>query len=301
MPSRAYRLRTKEDAADGVRRIAVGRAEKALERLGSAGEEDLAVAIHGARKELKKLRALLRLVRDELGKKTFGAEDRRYRDAGRLLSGSRDAEVKLETLLELRRGFEELPPGPAGRWEGMLGSEREEMAAAVREETGGKIAEVTATIEAGLEAIRQWPLRTDSWSLLGPGLARAYRDGRQAMKRALAEPSAENVHEWRKRAKDLWYQLRIVEEAWPELLGATVGQAHELTDLLGGHHDLAVLVEDLRSRVDLGDRGPFETAIAERQEELLDAAFGIGRRLYAEKPKAFRRRLERYWLAWRKR
>jgi CHAD domain-containing protein len=119
------------------------------------------------------------------------------------------------------------------------------------------------------------------------------------MKRALAEPSAENAHEWRKRTKDLWYQLRMVEDAWPELLGATVGQAHELTDLLGGHHDLAVLAEDLRSRVDISDRDPFETAIAERQEELLGGASGIGRRLYAEKPKAFRQRLKRYWLIWR--
>jgi CHAD domain-containing protein len=298
MPSRAYRLRAKEDAGGGVRRIAAGRAEKALERLGG-GEEDLAVAIHGARKELKKLRALLRLVRDELGKKAFRAEDRRYRDAGRLLSGSRDAEVKLATLLELRQSFEELPPGLAGRWESMLETGREEMAAAMREETGGKIAEATATIEAGLEAIRQWSPRTDSWTLVGPGLSKTYRDGRQAMKRALAEPSAENVHEWRKRAKNLWYQLRVVEEAWPELLGATVGRAHELTDLLGDHHDLAVLAADLRSRIDLGDRGPFEAAIAERQEELLDAAFGIGRRLYAEKPKAFRKRLRHYWLIWR--
>ena len=108
--SRSYRLKREEGSGEGMRRIALGRAEKVLEELAEAGDGDLAASIHSARKDLKKLRAAARLIRDELGEKTFRAESRRYRDAGRLLSGSRDAEVKLETLagLEERCG-DELP------------------------------------------------------------------------------------------------------------------------------------------------------------------------------------------------
>ena len=245
------------------------------------------------------MRGLLRLVRHELGRKAFKAENHRYRDAGRLLSGSRDAEVKLETLSALLHEFDDLPEGTAETWEGMLETERDELAAAMRSESSGRIAAAIDAIEAGREEIGAWTLHTDSWSLLGPGLSRSYREGRAAMRRVRAEPTTENVHDWRKRAKDLWYQLRIVRDVWPELLGPTVKQAHELTELLGDHHDLAVLSEDLRNRDGLGDRGPFDTAIGQRQEQLLEAALGIGRRLYAEKPKAFRRRAKRYWLAWR--
>jgi CHAD domain-containing protein len=299
MSSRVYRLKTNEDAAAGARRIAAGRTEKALERLRGADDGKLAAAIHGARKDLKKLRSVLRLVRDELGGKTFKAENRRYRDAGRLLSGSRDAGVKLETLLELRHRFEDLPESPGERWEGMLETERDELAAVMRNETAGQIGQAIAAIETGQDAIRQWSLRTSSWALVGPGLARSYRDGRAAMKQVLADPTADNVHAWRKRVKDLWHQLRIVRDAWPQLLGETVDQAHELTELLGDHHDLAVLAEDLCTRDDLLDHGAFEAAIAKRQDQLLGAALGIGRRLYTEKPKAFRRRIKRYWLAWR--
>lgn len=299
MPSRAYRLKTEEDAVAGMRRIAAGRAEEALKRLRDGGEEELAAAIHGARKDLKKLRSVLRLTRDELGRKTFRTEDRRYRDAGRALSGSRDAEVKLESLLALRREFGDLPAGAAERWAGELESERDELAGVVVGEADGRIGEAVAAIEAGRAAIGGWSLKTGSWALVGPGLSRTYERGREAMARALADPSAENVHEWRKRAKDLWYQLRIVGEAWPGPLGATVEQAHELTELLGDHHDLAMLAADLQTRTDLGERAAFETTIERRQGELLGAALGIGQRLYAEKPKAFRRRLERYWLAWR--
>jgi CYTH domain-containing protein/CHAD domain-containing protein len=299
MPSRAYRLKTKEGAAKGVRRIALGRAEKTLERLEGIDGDDLAAAVHGARKDLKKLRGLLRLVRGELGEKTFKAENRRYRDAGRLLSGSRDAEVKLETLLALRHRFEGLPADSARRWEGALETERDELAAAMGEKGEGQIERAITAIGAGREAIEGWRLRTDSWALVGPGLSRAYGDGREAMKLVAARASSENVHQWRKRAKDLWYQLRIVQNAWPALLGETVDQLHELTDLLGDHHDLAILAEDLRDRADVDDHDAFATTIKARQEELLAAALELGRRLYAEKPKAFRRRIKRYWLAWR--
>jgi CHAD domain-containing protein len=299
MPSRAYRLKPKEAPVEGVRRIALGRTEKALEQLEGVEDDELAAAIHGVRKDLKKLRALLRLVRRELGGKKFKAENRRYRDAGRLLSGSRDAEVKLETLANLHQRSVDLPEQAMERWEGMLDTERDELAAAVRDDSEGKVAAASEAIKTGRREIRRWPLRTDSWALVGPGLSSSYRDGRRAMKRVAANPSAENVHQWRKRAKDLWYQLRIVRDAWPELLGETVDQVHELTDLLGDHHDLAVLARDLHTRADLTDRDAFEIAIEKRQDELLDAALNLGRRLYAEKPKAFRRRIERYWLSWR--
>jgi len=84
-PSRTYRLQGDEDAATGMRRVILGRLEKATERLREAGEDGdaLAEAVHGARKDLKKARAALRLVREEIGEKTFKRENRALRDAAR--------------------------------------------------------------------------------------------------------------------------------------------------------------------------------------------------------------------------
>lgn len=300
MSSRAYRLKTKEGAAEGVRRIAKGRADKALNRLTDLEDSELAAAIHGARKDLKKQRALLRLVREELGRDLFKAENHRYRDAGRLLSGSRDAEVKLETLVALRTRFEaELPAAETALWEAELESERDQIAAAVAEEGAGRIERASEIIDEGRGQIGEWPLRTETWKLVGPGLRRGYRDGRQAMKQARKESSTESVHQWRKRGKDLWYQLRIVQEAWPEVLEGTIEQVHELTDLLGDHHDLAILRADLASRWGVTGKDSFEAAIERRQRELFTAALELGTRIYAEKPKAFNRRLKTYWTAWR--
>jgi CHAD domain-containing protein len=299
-PSRSYRLKTKESPAAGIRRIALGRAGKALDELGAADEGELSATIHGVRKDLKKLRALARLVRDELGEKRFKAENRRYRDAGRLLSESRDAEVKLETLAGLRKRFGDDFPGRDGEsWERALERERDQVGDAARGETAARIEEAKKAVEKGRERILAWPLEADSWQLVEAGLSQSYRRGGRAMKAVQAKPKAENVHEWRKRAKDLWYQLRIVRNAWPGLLQESADQIHELTDLLGDHHDLAVLAEDLEDRQGVDAREALRDLIEKRQEETLSSALDLGRRIYAEKPKAFRRRLAAYWSAWR--
>lgn len=293
----AFRLKRKEGVSEGIRRIAGGRAESGLNALSGNGA-DRAEAVHQARKDLKKLRAMLRLGRDQLGGKLFRAEDQRYRDAGRLLSSSRDAEVRLQTARALgRRCGPELPAGAYGIW--VLALERE------REEVGGDgdgrgpdVELAAAAIAAGRAAIAEWPLGDDSWEAIGPGLRRSYREGRRGLRRTSAEPSAENVHDWRKRAKDLTYQLRILRGAWPELLGETAERSHHLTDLLGDHHDLELLAEDLERRETDG-KGEIEELIRRWQAELLDEAFELGQRLYAEKPKAFESRLRAYWRTWR--
>lgn len=296
--SAAYRLKRKESPAGGVRRIALGRAQKARERLREAGGEGAAEAIHGARKDLKKVRAVLRLSRDGLGEKAYRSENRRFRDAGRLLSESRDAEVKLETLAKLRERFgEAFPPSLARAWGAALEADR----ARVRASAGGaRVEQAIEAIAAGEARIREWSLEPDSWRLLEPGLDRCYRRGREALKAVRAGREDESVHELRKRVKDLWYQQRLLAEAWPELLEPSAAEAHRLADLLGDHHDLAVLAEDLRSREGLDANRPAgEELIAKRQEELLDEALALGGRLYAEKPRCFRRRMRRYWDSWR--
>ncbi len=155
-------------------------------------------------------------------------------------------------------------------------------------------------IEQGLEGIQRWPVEGDCWKLVGGEVKRAYRRGRRAMAATAADPSEESFHEWRKRAKDLWYQLRLLGPAWSGPLSAVAEEAHRLTDLLGDHHDLAVLREDLHER-QLGEEETraLEAAIDARQAQLAGEALDRGRRLYAERPKAYGRRLRRYWEAWR--
>src|SRR5688500_2162988 len=100
--NRAYRLGEVESLCAELERIARGRVDNAIEELRGEGSETFGESVHEARKDLKKVRAVLRLVRDEIGDTLHRRENDRYRDAGRMLSGARDAEVRLETIDRLR-------------------------------------------------------------------------------------------------------------------------------------------------------------------------------------------------------
>ncbi|HET9676675.1 MAG TPA: CHAD domain-containing protein [Solirubrobacterales bacterium] len=298
---RSFKLARDEGVAAGLARVAAGRAEAALERLrdATAGEADAAEAVHGARKDMKKLRTVLRLLRDELGKRAYRRENARFRDAGRALSQARDAEVKLATLNALAEEAGGLPAGAVETWRQGLESDRK---AAANIGLDRAMAEAIELIQPGLASIESWQPEGDSWATIAAPLRRTYRRGRQAMKAAESSRSEDDLHEWRKRAKDLWYELRLLEAAWPQVLGATAEEAHTLAELLGEQHDLAVLCADLRERrLGEGETASLEVAIQRRQERLIDEAIPLGRRLYAEEPRDFNRRLRRYWKAFSQR
>jgi CHAD domain-containing protein len=299
--ARVYRLRRKEPAAAGIRRVAEGRADDALAHLRGEAGTDRAEAVHETRKDLKKLRSVLRLVRDELGPDVFRRENDRLRNVGRLLAGARDAQVKRETLESLWPRLDgEIRADGMRAYADALNRERQGHASANGDASVTKRA--ITEIEASRAAIAEWPLASDDWSLVAPGLMRGYRRGRDRFAETRDEATDEAVHEWRKRVKDLWYQLRIVRNSWKPVLRATGDQAHDLADLLGDHHDLAVLRDDAFARDGLFADGDLErllAAISERQDELVADALALGERLYAEKPKAFGRRLGTYWRAWR--
>jgi CHAD domain-containing protein len=302
---RTYRLQKGEDVADGIRRIAIGRADSAIDHLRKDVEDDFATAVHEARKDLKKLRSVIRLVREPLGEEVYRAENDRYRDAAQLLSGARDAEVKLETLAALEERFDgRLPrPGLAPLVNG-LEDEREALSNPGSPSDGddSSVADAANRIEEGRDAIADWELDGEGFELIAGGLKRSYGRGRKRFADTKDDPSAENVHEWRKRVKDLWYHLRIVQDTRPDKLKTVRDQAHDLSDLLGDHHDLAVLREDAEGRAGLLRRETLDRLgelIEQRQAELLDDALSLGDEIYAEKPKKSVSRIGGYWTEWK--
>jgi CHAD domain-containing protein len=164
--------------------------------------------------------------------------------------------------------------------------------------------DAAGAIAATRKSVDSWSFSKAGWKLVGPGVERTYRRGRNRFRDVRRDPTPENIHEWRKRVKDLWYDLRLLRDSWPDVMSEMGDEAHELADLLGDHHDLTVLAADVRERESPAGEGEDEVAaliaaIEGRQEELLEAAVPVGERLYAESPNAFGKRMHAYWRAWR--
>jgi CHAD domain-containing protein len=295
--SRAYRLKRGEPVPEGIARIARGRIDHAIDALGD--ESDPVEGVHDARKDMKKLRALLRLVRGEIGEETFRRESDCFRDAARELSGVRDADVMLATLGDLEERYpDDLPADAAGGLRQALEAHR-------LRTTGGGRAQAAKTVVAVLTEARgrvaDWPLERDGFEPLEAGLRRTYRRGRRGWRAAASDTTPENMHEWRKRVKDLWYHCSILERSWKPVMSALADEAHELSDRLGDDHDLTVLhawAHEHAAALDGADRlHAFEAVVRARREELQEEAFTYGARLYADKPGAFVSRIERWWQA----
>ena len=296
MTSRSYRLTPGEPVPDEVRRVARGRIDHAIDELRGNTESSRAQAIHEARKDMKKLRALLRLVRGEIGDEVYAHENTCFRDTAAQLSGVRDADVMILTLADLEKRYGELP-GAARKLRPALVAHRFRISAGT---TKPAVQTAIDTLVEARERVDHWPLVSDGFEALEEGLWRSYRRGRKAFHAARELPSAEHMHEWRKRVKDLWYHVSLLEEAWRPVMSALSDEAHELSDRLGDEHDVSVLIEWAHRHASaLNGSDPmlrgFEVIGASRRRELQEDAFGYGSRLYADKPSVFVGRIEGWW------
>jgi CHAD domain-containing protein len=288
--ARAYRLRRGEDTADGVRRIARGQLDRAGEQLDAGGGRrgDLDGAVHETRKGFKRLRALVRLSRDALGDEAYRRENTIFRDAGRTLSGARDAAVLVQTLDNLTARYrDELGDGAFAGLRAALASEAQAASSALSDDRTA-VNEVQGTLEAARRRVGGWPLPDDGGlAMLEPGFERIYRRGRHALKAARKDHDTDSLHELRKRAKDLWHAAQVLRPAAPKAMKELGRRAHALSDVVGDDHDLAVLRAAARERhptLAPGELALLERLVARRRRRLQRKALAQGRRLFARKP-----------------
>ena len=293
----AYRIGRREAPRAALCRIMTEQIDRGLAELDDP-EIAPGTAIHQVRKRCKKLRGVLRLFRGALPARTFKTENRRYRDAARLIGGARDADVAMGTLDAL------------GARPDLCEAERESLRAAraaleetaaleapVRAVAGDSAAALRAALAEGRAAAGALTLGADGHAAIAGGQSRTYRDGRARMAAAEGSGTAADLHEWRKRVKDHWYHMRLLEGMWPGPQHALAQELRDLSERLGEDHDLWLLGERIRGHG--GDMDAALALIARRRDALQAAAFAQGARVHAEKPKAQARRMAALWAAWR--
>ena len=290
----SYRIRTREDLATGIRRIVREQLEGALCEIAAVTGGDEAAAVHAIRKYIKKIRAVLRLIREEIGPEIFKEENRCLREVAGGFSGPRDAWVQLQLLEKL---CAQAPHGTTfEQTAAMLQAEIATQAAGF----GPQRRQAETALQQICDRLEGWPLDDLGIDDLCCALQSSYRRGRKCFRRVRAEATPESYHSWRKRVKDIWYQLRLLQNLNPALMGELTEAARTLGQKLGDLHDLAFF--RIRLEAETGsfeeERGVLLGLISAREHESEEIVVDFGAHFFAEKPGAFERRLLRYGRVW---
>jgi len=290
----AFHFKKSESPAKGVRRVCRERIGAAL---GHLREGDRPAAVHGVRKEVKKLRALFRLVRSEIGRGAYRKGAKALHKAADCLAASRDSRVIL-------RAFEKL----AGRSVPQRFPQiQQALQINCRNETSRfrnahSVAVANRILKKTGHRVDRLKIKEAGWAAIEPGLKQCYRRGREVCRLVGKEPSPEHFHDWRKHVKDLWYYFCLLSPALPTAMRARTDELALLGERLGDDHDLFMLQQFVAETF----AGPASEAealnrlIETRQRKLRAAALKLGSGLYAETPDVACRRLETHWKVWRK-
>jgi CHAD domain-containing protein len=286
-----FRLKLREPLPDGLKRVFGEQIDSAL-RLCRHPAKERGVTVHEVRKHLKKLRAAMRLAVAEVGKNQHAREDRCVREIGRLVSDLRDAQVRLQTLIQLRdEAAKKSKENPFPHIEELLSLERESFSAAF----AGWQKQAVPKLEHARERLAKWPIDYITWKQICGAIEKIYKRGQRGLAKTIKKPVPENFHTWRKRVKDIWYQLRILQPLNRVVLEEMAHDAEVLGELLGREHDFDFLMARLEKESGddaLGDElARLQKLIRKRGRRLCRDAVELGRRFYAEPPKAFAKRI----------
>lgn len=291
----SYEIRLRGRIGQALLDVAREEIGHAIQEHGAMQKGDKAEATHEIRRCVKRVRALLVLLREPLG----GA---RYRDAksvlrkiGRSLSAKRDAEVRLKTLTHLEQRY--FPGRPSllirAIHEAFVAQGRRCLAHLIRSNAA---AAGSVTLKTMLADFAAWPVADYGWKELRRAVRRSYERARTSYRKAKDDPIPARLHRWRKRVKELWSHLRLLRRASPAFMEELAQDFEVLGEFLGDDHDLLVLKAALKKRrcrdKDHAAMATLFELIALRREELLDAAFDLGERLHEESPADFVRELD---------
>ena len=283
-PAVRFSLAAGESTGVGLHRILVEQVDLGTWHLERAQLSD--AHVHEVRKATKRVRAVLRMLSDDIDSRDYIRLNAEVRDLSRALSQLRSAVVQVELLGSLVAEDAQLAIDTRwlhGELVAALDTERQGLEDS---EIEGLSLRFTA-VRSGIEKIE---FHDDSTTLLG-GVRRTYRRGQKSMTHAYATPTIESFHTWRKQVKYLRHQMEILQSVGTPAIPDLVADLEEIGEGLGGDHDLADL-ERAADTVAVGTlssstRQQLKEVIASRRSVLELKLKPIAARVYSANPGAF--------------
>ncbi len=292
----AFRFKSDQAVSKEVRRIVLRQLDRATSELTSIGDPESDDAIHDARRRVKKIRAIIRLVRPVLEQGRRADPD--FKRVSKWLAPVADGQGVIDTLNQLlRRYHRQVPPKTAAAIRAELVARGKLIdSQAVKK---GVLQRARKTLRAERRRIKHWRLRADGFRAIAPGLKVCVRRARAAMVAACLHPTADRHHTWRRHVKNQWFHVRLLSARCGEQLLPYQRQLEALDGLLGEYHNLVLLHHVLLGDTRLTDReiAGCLRVVGRYQRELRRQAQMVGIRIYGERPRVFLQRVKRLWQA----
>ena len=291
-----FQLILESPREEGIKKLIYDQISLARDQ--TENQTDIHLAIHESRRTLKRIRAVLRLVRDEIGYSNYYRENILMRDLGRRLSGARDHQVLLRTFSSL----EELYPAS------FSGSEISRIKQLVEEQTDleikhfmydlGGFEQFKDDLVDALGRVDQYCTIRNDFQAIENGLRRNYKQGRRLLKQ-IGSDDHEIFHEFRKRSKYFLHHIQILRPLFPRLMKAYVKSIQKYSELLGETRDyyrLEMFLEEPGLQpIPADSRKKMTGKIRQLRNELMEKIFLDSSQIYAEKPGALVNRMRRYY------
>jgi CHAD domain-containing protein len=289
----SFTLKPRKSIRRELKRIAREELGRAAERLLQDHRDD--DDVHECRKSVKKVEALAKLL-DQIGFAPPRNDVKRLRAARRTLSNLRDADVVIETFDHLRSRLAHRIPEHTSAIIRMHLRRRKAEITRRAQARAGRLTRAGKKLRNIRRSAKQWSAPSIDVSELPQVLRRSFRASRKAMRRAQTRGRAPDFHDWRKRVKNLWYQLRLAERLVSGL-STQLAEFRELETALGEEHNLVVLrtklTRDRGLRHIRSETNRLRAMSTALQEELRRSALVLGTRLHKSSPKEFASDLRR--------
>jgi hypothetical protein len=240
----AYRLRAGEPIAAEARRIATEELLAAISELRFVGNEKADRAVHRARRHIKKTHALFRLVRPSLTHR-HRASRTRLNLLEQRLAPLADAEAAVDALNRLVDAYPDEIPARllyavrSGLLRRCRAVDRQAVAT-------GVLPECVDLLHTQRARLRVWRFSCDGVAALEPGLRRSIRRSLKAMRETIAHPNGDSFYRWRRRVKNHWLQVRLLEGICDDRLAEIEAALETLDGTLAEYNDSRILQSALR-------------------------------------------------------
>lgn len=311
-PATGYVVGASETLAQALHRLTTEQFSIAIDAL-TDPEADVGIATAASLQSVRRISAVLRLVRTVIGDEAYESEQAVLYETDALLAALVAGQPELRALDQLRARYSHVlqPAAFVGFRQQLLHRHQLRRLTALAE--GEALQRSLHRLRRARARFAAWPIDAtnearmygrdpvgDSFESLGSGLGRTYRRGRKQWAKA-GKGQLDVLDDWHQECRLLGHQLEIIRSSWPEVIGAVAETCSRLEAILGETQGLMALDEVARHESEgvLGsdERAMLAALVAHGIDERLDVATALGGRVFAEPSDQFLDRMEAYWLA----